>query len=377
MNKVDVTLLYPNEQEVVHMIEILHTCWEYAKSNRPIDELIRSVQIIDENDDFMNAKPMLSVIDKSNPSLDVIGRFTEILKQRLPLTWFQNFIFAIGGVSRAFMDQLDRHQMPKYWEQSFRVLDLTTFATRGAYWHPEWLSGAEGEPRVGEIDVYRVAKMINNGEFSDSDLSWKKALAQDLYNRKFQIDQEVYNALVKLGMPTEQARGVIGLHTNTRTTMVCSWDALRHMISARTCFIAQGEYWRPVIAGMISELHRVGFPEDLIESLVKPPCMQSGSCPYEGNMLERLKDDPNDVCPLWIAEKMPDSFIYSRTVNTGDMLGTETRTHQEKYSLVQKDLVDFSIKKNPNYREVASQYGKALGKDLVQILGIDNAQKLA
>ena len=346
-NDVEVVLLSPTTDQLRTVMESVNTAWDYAKTNDSISEILMR-----------------------SHETDPITRFVEIMNQRLPLTWFQNFIWAIGGVSRAFMDQLDRHQMPKYWEQSFRVLDLKTFADRGAYWHPEWLNGSSGDShRLDNHSLEQIAKMLNNGEFDENSHQDKKAVVEYSYDRIFTLMQDLYKGFVRLGMPSEQARGIMGLHVNTRTTMVCSWDALRHMVSARTCFIAQGEYWRPVIAGMVSELHRIGFPEDLIKALVKTPCIQTGSCPYEGNMLERLKDDPNDVCPLWIDDYMGEKFVYDRTVSNADMFHAGA-SHSDRYRKVQKDLIDFSVKKNPNYKDVTQQYGQSVGRDLVQILGL-------
>lgn len=346
-NEVEVLLLSPTTDQVTSIMKSVNTAWDYAKTNKSITEIMQ--------EQFCE---------------DSLQRYVDIMSQRLPLTWFQNFIWAIGGVSRAFMDQLDRHQMPKYWQQSFRVLDLKSFADRDAYWHPEWLNGAspDNNHRLNDCSLEAIARMMNNGEFDDNSPEDKKALVQHSYNEFFTLMQELYKGFTRLGMPTEQARGIMGLHVNTRTTMVCSWDALRHMVSARTCFIAQGEYWRPVIAGMVKELYRVGFPEDLIKSLVNPPCMQSGSCPYKGNMLERLKDDPNDLCPLWISEYMDNKFVFDRTVNPLEMV-MDGPTDKQRFDTVRRELVDFSVKKNPNYRQVAAQYGSSVGKDLVQILG--------
>lgn len=186
----------------------------------------------------------------------------------IPTQEYVNMIWSIEGMPRAFWDQLDRCRLAAFWEQSARVIDLSTFADDKRYWTSEIIAA--------------------------------NPVKEQIYDKAMQDIQEAYQSLVDYGVPVEEARGVIPLHILTRGTMCINLRALKGLIKNRICFIMQGSYWFSVIDGMLQELKKQ-LPEGTLRSIVNLPCHGCERCPIEGNVLHRISgDDPNPVCPVYI-----------------------------------------------------------------------------
>src|SRR3990167_419968 len=166
-----------------------------------------------------------------------------ILSADLPTSEYIQTIWCVEGMPRTFWDQFDRSRHAAFWEQSVRILDLTTFADKGEYWIPESLQ--------------------------------KNPDACLIYDSTMKIIQSAYKNLVKSGIPSEDARGVLPLHINVRGTCAINLRALKQMISNRVCFIAQGSYWLPVIDGMMKEL-KIHLPPKTFRSMANLPCYGKG-----------------------------------------------------------------------------------------------------
>ena len=222
----------------------------------------------------------------------------------IPPQEYINMIWSIEGMPRAFWDQLDRCRLASFWEQSARVIDLSTFAKEGRYWMSEQINA---DP-----------------------------LARKCYEETMRMIEMGYENLVNLGVPVEEARGVIPLHILTRGTMCINLRALKGLIKNRVCFVCQGSYWLPVIDGIIRELKN-WIPERTLKSLVNLPCYTSGSCPIEGSVLQRISgEDPNPVCPVYVKR-----FV-----------------HKKSREVVEEK----EIKRNPNYPKLKENYFKLLKK---------------
>lgn len=256
---------------------VMGRVWEIAKGKQPLDE-----------------------IDPAK--VDV----ATILSTDLPTSEFITTVWCVEGMPRAFWDQFDRSRHAAFWEQSVRILDLSTFADNGEYWLPDAVGRSKDKTRV--------------------------------YDNAMQAIQDAYNALIALGTPSEEARGVLPLHINVRGTCAINLRALKQLISNRVCHIAQGSYWLPVVHGMILELAK-HLPPKVLKSLVHLPCYGKGCCPIEGNVLPRLTmEDPNPVCPIYLKR-----FAKDREAAT-----------------------TFTYQKHPNYDQIKDKYF-----ELIRSLGME------
>lgn len=217
--------------------------WEIAKDKKPLNEILHNTVDVDA-----------------------------ILAADLPTSEYINTIWCVEGMPRAFWDQFDRSRHAAFWEQSVRILDLKMFSSNGEYWTPNSLQ--------------------KFGNENDTALS--------KYNRCMDVIQDTYTDLVNMGVPSEDARGVLPLHINVRGTCCINLRALKALISNRICFIAQGSYWLPVVHGMMLELAKV-LPPKTLRSMANLPCYKKSQCPIESNVVTRLtNEDPNPVCPIYL-----------------------------------------------------------------------------
>ena len=235
----------------------------------PVDVAAAMIWAVWENAKTRHTSRTIQEVTLTVPKEQMIAHFIEVMAQDLPVAEFINMVWVVENVSRAFMDQLDRHRQAAFWEQSFRVLDLRTFFTDKGY----WVSPTMAMNEVG----------------------------QEIYDQAMFLAQRAYISLLEAGVPSEEARGVIPLHTNIRASFVINWRHFRRMVSSRSCFMAQGSYWAPVVRGFIVELERHGWPKELLDQMRELPCDPSGRCPVELNMRMRLtEEDLNPVCPVFV-----------------------------------------------------------------------------
>ena len=213
------------------------------------------------------------VLAKDETPYDNIGviepeKLDNCMATDIPTQEYITTTWSIEGMPRAFWDQLDRCRLAAFWEQSGRVVNYSDFADIRHYWTPTRISESPEGLQIYEETMKHL--------------------------------QEAYSALVKLGIPAEEARGIIPLHVLTRGTMHINLRALKGLIRNRVCFVCQGSYWFPVIEGMLKELKQY-LPPKTLQSLVSLPCAGGGHCPIEGNLLQRISgEDPNPVCPVYL-----------------------------------------------------------------------------
>lgn len=156
----------------------------------------------------------------------------------VPSSWeFVDYTFVINNVTRAFTHQLVRTRTGSYAQQAMRVVDMTD----GMGW-----TYATG-PTL-EADVEFTGSGGARGSMPNAH--------QLLYHDTMATIGEAYAELVKAGVATEDARGL--LPTNIHTNIVAKFN-LRHLadtIRKRSSGRVQSEY-RSVIEGMKSEVLRV------------------------------------------------------------------------------------------------------------------------
>ncbi len=124
-----------------------------------------------------------------------------------------------------------------------------------------------------------------------------------LYNEHMFACQEAYAALVNVHkVPPEIARGVLPMHVNSRLVMGITLREFARLMGQRTCWIAQGSYWQPLIACMRSELD-IYLGGELSDSIFQPPCQTQGTCIMPDEADNRLRgESPYEPCPLYTEE---------------------------------------------------------------------------
>ena len=122
------------------------------------------------------------------------------------------------------------------------------------------------------------------------------ATALEIWRRHMSVSQEFYQQLIELGVPAEEARGVLPHDMPTRIHWVCDLRTLLAEAGKRTCTQAQFP-WRLIFAGMASALRdyanrpselqgwTVGGGPDAwqfedIANRLRPVCFQTGSCGF-------------------------------------------------------------------------------------------------
>ena len=206
-------------------------------------------------------------------SSDKEKKASEILSQDLPVREFVPISFIIEDAPRSFVDQLDRHRNLSFWEQSLRVRDLS----KG-------------------FDYY-VPPQLDD-----------KPVLRERYIMFMEKAREVYSELAEF-IPREQARGVIPLHINVRLSAMGNLRSVLHVVSSRTCFYSQGDYWRPVVNELVDGIYRM-FPS-LRGKIISLPCTGKNICPFEKDVMDRIDDKSNPVCPILISRfsKDKDSLL--------------------------------------------------------------------
>jgi flavin-dependent thymidylate synthase len=142
----------------------------------------------------------------------------EYMANTIPSSWeFVDYVFLIEGVSRAFTHQFVRSRQGSYAQQTMRVLNM------------------------GEYDYVYTDRVKN-------DIRARGLV--DIANENIRL---TYNELIKLGLPAEDARGI--LPTNISTNIVAKFNlrAFVDLAKSRTGGRTQGEYQK-VMNAMVDEV---------------------------------------------------------------------------------------------------------------------------
>ena len=134
----------------------------------------------------------------------------------IPSSWeFVDFIFAIEGVSRGFTHQFVRTRTNSYAQQSMRVTDMGGF---------QFTTG----PGIQESAGLRLE-----------------------YSGAMQAISSMYNKLLEMGAPIEDARGILPTNIATNIVAKINLRTLSDMARSRTGGRTQSEY-RDVMDEMIN-----------------------------------------------------------------------------------------------------------------------------
>jgi thymidylate synthase (FAD) len=197
----------------------------------------------------------------------------EMLKTKLqgPLEAI-TFTILIEGVTRSFTHQMVRGRAAFYAQESMRfaVPDQEEWTNRMAY-----------PPSLAAIDPESQPRYL-----------WDSAVQQAEF---------AYLSLVNMGIPAEDARGLIPHAMTTRIVWQVSLRELLHVAGLRLCTQAQFE-WRTVLSLVVRELRAWGGRSDLrprndwdvaeawegwqfgqIADLLRPVCYAEGKCGFMSN----------------------------------------------------------------------------------------------
>lgn len=161
---------------------------------------------------------------------------------------FATIHFLIEGVTRAFTHQMVRQRTAVFAQESMR------FAVKG---------------RMEEETPLPPSIVPGTHEA----LEWNSVI-----NRI----QDGYDQLIEMGVPAEDARGLLPHQTTTRLHYMTNLRNLADHAGNRLCTQAQFE-WREVWNKMLAAMHEFGRGWDtLVEdgSLFRPVCYQLGHCPF-------------------------------------------------------------------------------------------------
>lgn len=192
------------------------------------------------------------------------------------------FHWQIEGVTRSITHQMVRSRASFFAQESLR------FAVPEGHWAeeiplPPSLAGAREERRkiMEELGWDRGHEPRNYSS---------KLVALDAWEDAMINAQNAYKSLIELGVPAEEARGVLPHDMPTRIHWVMDLRTLLAEAGKRTCTQAQFP-WRIIFAGMASALRDYGtrygghaakhawqFRE--IANRLRPVCFQTGKCGF-------------------------------------------------------------------------------------------------
>lgn len=232
--------------------------------------------------------------------------FEQCLQMKLPVLEVLDFVFVLENVPIALREQIVRHRVghrfggevgadtvpdlvdSTFWAQTMRVINKGSFARDGDFYTPESLTAevAGGEP-MDPDKPYHAKHNPTKSEFYAQQMGWI---------------QSAYNRLINAGVPVEDARNLLPLGMNQRLTWKMNASALTHVLSKRSCWIAQLGMWEPVIQGISEELRKL---DEGFTTMTDPPCFNKQgeftACPFGQENNNRIEGrDPYPPCPLYL-----------------------------------------------------------------------------
>jgi hypothetical protein len=178
----------------------------------------------------------------------------------------------LGGVPRAFFDQAVRHRKTSMFARSQRVIPETDFADR---------------------ENYLTTSPISSDPY-----------AREVYRKGMGVVQEAYKTLLEMGVPVEDARGILPLHLRTGFMWGTSLRDMAEVFRTRTCHVLQQEYWGPIIQQMSAMCVKIDPELDII---FQPPCLRpENQCVSKTEAMIRVTETVAGLrtdlkpCRLWI-----------------------------------------------------------------------------
>lgn len=352
-----VTLINPP----THVLETIWVLWQKSKVDDPatlldVEEVARKV-----------------------PTKELETLFWDVLRQHIPVAEHIHFTFMLDGISVSLREQMVRHRIgtkvgdrigvdmipdlasSSWWSQSMRIQDMSTFADREMYRIPPTLA----DSRAIELSL------DGRPTTRDPDQGNSKISARQLFIQTMELIQDAYSALVKAGVPMEDARELIPLGAQHSISWDINLQALLHVLGKRGCWILQLGIWGDVIHGMVRELAAKVHP--MFARIVAPPCIDQDnnfkSCLYRKENERRLPDNDGVVhdqlppCPLYLCrDEVGRENLEEELGVTEDVVAREL--HRQGHSF--KDILISADNLVPRHREMnarAEEYAKLWHQD--------------
>lgn len=174
------------------------------------------------------------------------------------------FTFAIGGISRACSHQLVRHRMASYSQQSQRYVKMDEF-----------------EYVTPESFMTTVTDDYWNTESSDN-----STLASEEFESLMEVIGELYERMIRAGIPEEDARYVLPNACTTNIVVTMNARELRHFFNLRCCNRAQWEIRE--LADRMLELCKETCP--ILFEDAGASCVATGRCPEGKKSCGKVKE---------------------------------------------------------------------------------------
>lgn len=173
-----------------------------------------------------------------------------------------SFTFAVEGVSRALSHQLVRHRLASFSQQSQRYVKMDEFE----YVMPESIQNSTSNIWLTSLEDF--------------------ANMSEVYNALMGDIQQVYEQMVELGIPEEDARYILPNACCTNIVVSMNARELRHFFRLRCCERAQWEIRE--LANRMLELVKEVAPTIFADAGAS--CVATGRCPEGKKSCGRVKE---------------------------------------------------------------------------------------
>lgn len=165
------------------------------------------------------------------------------MRDTIKSSWeFSNYAFRIEGVTRAFTHQLVRTRQASYAQESMRSIDASDH---------EWLNTAD------------------KGDKTHADLA-----GAIIFEESCESSIKSYSDMIHMGMPPQDARGVLPTNILTSIIMGANLRTLHEMANVRLCTRTQGEYQNVFKAMKAAVVAVHPWADDFIQVY----CANTGTC---------------------------------------------------------------------------------------------------
>lgn len=232
---------------------------------------------------------------------------------------FVKFHFMIEGVTRAFTHQMVRQRTAVYAQESLRFAVKEDMPVG----LPPSLAGTEGGRVTWEDRDYTDAERQRE--------HWDNAV---------QVVGREYAKLVEMGMPAEDARGLLPHNTLTRLHYSTDLRSLLDHAGNRLCTQAQFE-WRLVFARIAESIRNMdthdqdplvcngsdsAYMTEKLSEIFRPVCYQTGKCEFKANFDRkcsiRERVDANAVINRPSSEWNEEEVLMGHVGDHGEYLET-------------------------------------------------------
>jgi hypothetical protein len=179
------------------------------------------------------------------------------------------------------------------------------------------------------------SNFVDDEKYFVSESVEKSDLAKLIYRNTLRTIQDGYRELVGMGIPMEDARGLLPLHSTMNISWKVNLTSLLHIIGKRSCWILQYGYWGYIIKSMVDQLAEKVHP--VFRDMVLPQCFVDGKfteCVFKLENERRLDGrDKLPLCPLYYAHNLDLKVVKDYKENYPEMCNT-----MEKLSVKYSEL---------------------------------------